>query len=285
MIEANNVTPAGTRIRPAIWIGLVAVAFYIFLAAVVGNLLGGLAAEGDDTGEFVLSHYVPLVIGIGAGLFFVRWAGWHGIWKEQPTPTMRPRRYWLIAIPVLTAALPLSGLTNVGWADVAVSTVVIIGVGTLLVGLGEELYIRGILLVSVRERHGELAALLITSITFGLAHIVGDLFSGAPSGFVLVQVSALSMSGVAYYWVRRVAGRLWAAVLVHALSDWVLYLAAGAPSQGHSLRGEALTTSESVGATAQILLLVFCAVSIISVVLEDRRNRRKSQTAAAAAKS
>ncbi|CAA9254123.1 MAG: hypothetical protein AVDCRST_MAG83-2340 [uncultured Arthrobacter sp.] len=277
MIDSSSSTGTTARVRPAIWIGLVALAFYIFLAAVVGNLLGGLAPEGDDTAEFVYSHYIPLVIGIGAGLFFIRWAGWQGIWTEQPTPTMRPRRYWLIAIPVLAAILPLSGFSNVAWADVAITTVLIIGVGTLLVGLGEELYVRGILLVGVRERHGELATLLITSISFGLAHIVGDLFTGAPLAFILFQVSAIIMAGIAYYWIRRVTGRLWVAILVHALTDGVLYLAAGAPSGGHSLHSEALTTNESVSATAQILLLVFSAVSVISVILEDRRNRQNRQ--------
>lgn len=91
------------------------------------------------------------------------------------------------------------------------------------------------------------------------------------------------MSGIAYYWIRRVTGRLWVGVLVHAVSDWVLYLAAGAPSGGHSLRSDALTTTESITATAQILLLVFCAVSIISVILEDRRNRRSRQDSAVTA--
>jgi len=271
------------RIRRSIWVGLIAVAVYVFLAAVVGNVFGGLAAPGDDIAEFVLSHYIALPIGIVLALLFVRWAGWPGVWSETPSPKLQPRRLWLIAIPVLTVVISCSNLAGIDWSAWSARTVLLIVIGTLMVGLGEELYLRGVLLSAARARHGELVTLLVTSVAFGAAHIVGSLWSGLSPAFILFQVSALTLSGAAYYWVRRVSGRLWVAVLVHAFADCVLYLASGAARQSDALAHDTSGSSDVIVGWVQILLTVLTLISVVSVVLEDRRNRNARRAAATAA--
>ncbi|WIB32470.1 CPBP family intramembrane glutamic endopeptidase [Curtobacterium sp. MCSS17_005] len=271
------------RFRRSIWVALVAVAVYVFLAAVVGNLFGGLAEPGDNIAEFVLSHYIALPIGIALAVLFVRWAGWPGVWSETPTPKLHPRRLWLIAIPVLTVVIACSNLAGIDWSAWSVPTVLLIVIGTLMVGLGEELYLRGVLLSAVRARHSELATLLVTSVVFGVAHVVGSLWSGLSPAFILFQVSALSLAGATYYWVRRVTGRLWVAVLVHAFSDCVLYLGSGAARQSDALAHDASGSSDVIVGWVQILLIVLTLLSVLSVVLEDRRNRNARRAAATAA--
>ena len=271
-------TPASPRVRPRIWIGLVAVVIYIAFAAILGNALGALAPADDTTAEFALSHLIPLPIAIALALGFVGWAGWSSrVWRETPTVRLTPRRWWLLSIPILAALVPLGQSLAIPWADRAVSFLLIIAVGTLLVGLGEELVVRGILLVSVRERHGEVVTMLVTAGVFALAHVYSSIWHGLEPAAIAFQVSVLAMTGITYYWIRRVTGRLWAVVLVHAFTDFVLYVGSEAGNPA-----EALSTASAAGnpvtVTAQILLVAATVASIVSVIREDLRTRRAATT-------
>lgn len=261
------------RVRPRIWIGLVAVLIYIGFAAGLGNVVGGLAGD-DATAEFALSHLIPLPIAIAAALAFVRWAGWRQpVWRETPTVRLTPRRWWLVSIPVLAVLVPLGQAVTIPWGDRAISFILIVAIGTLLVGLGEELVFRGILLVTVRERHGELVTLLVTAVVFALAHVFGSVWYGLPPAAIAFQVAVLAMIGVGYCWVRRVTGRLWVAVLLHAFTDFVLYVGseAGNPAAAMATTSDA---TNPVSVTAQILLAIAITASVISVIREDIRTRR-----------
>ena len=278
---AARPTLEAPRLRPRIWIGLLSVVVYIVFAAVLGNVLGGLAPTDDSTAEFALSHLIPLPFAIGLALVFVRWAGWwERVWHEAPTVRLTPRRWWLVSIPVLAVLVPLGQALTIPWGDRAVSFLLIVALGTLLVGLGEELVVRGILLVSVRERHGELVTMLITAGVFALAHVYSSIWHGLAPAAIAFQVSVLALSGITYYWVRRVTGRLWAVVLVHAFTDFVLYVGSEAGNPA-----DALTSSSDAGnpvtVTAQLLLIVAAVVSIVSVIREDLRNRRGAAAPAA----
>ncbi|MEV4737587.1 MULTISPECIES: CPBP family intramembrane glutamic endopeptidase [unclassified Microbacterium] len=263
--------------RPrSIWLALAAVVVYILLAAGLGNLLSGLVGDDQELAQFSLGHFIPLAVAIVGLLLFLRWTGWGAdVWRESPTPTLAPRRWWLISIPVLVVLLPLGQLGDVPWASRSIRYVLVIAAGTLMVGFGEELVIRGVLLTAIRARHGELAALLGTSVVFALAHIPGSIIGGASLGTIAFQASFLAASGAAYYWVRRVTGRLWVAMLAHALTDWVLYLASGAGTPSESVPNAHSAEDPNPFAVAfQILLLIATTVSILSVIREDRRTKR-----------
>ncbi|MCM3779711.1 CPBP family intramembrane glutamic endopeptidase [Microbacterium hydrocarbonoxydans] len=269
-------TSATRRVAPRVWMGIVALIGYVLFAAALGNVLGGLAGEGDDLGEFALSHLVPLPVAIAVAVVFIRWAGWSGpVWRETPTFRLTPHRRWLLAIPVCALLIPLGEAFTVPWADRAVSFVLVVALGTLMVGLGEELVCRGILLVSLRERHGELVTLLGTAALFALAHVYSSIWHGLQPATVAFQVAALAMSGVTYYWIRRVTGRLWVGVLVHAFTDFVLYVGSEAGNSTEAM-GATVDTGNPVSVTAQVLLAALAAISIVSVIREDRRSRRRA---------
>lgn len=269
-------TSATRRVDAKVWIGILALVAYIVFAAGLGNLLGDLADEGDDLGEFALSHLIPLPIAIALALAFVNWAGWsRPVWRETPTFRLRPHRWWLIAIPVCALLVPLGEAFTVPWADRAVTFVLVVALGTLLVGLGEELVCRGILVVSLRERHGELVTMLGTAALFALAHVYSSLWHGLQPAVIAFQVAALALSGVTYYWVRRVTGRLWVGVLLHAFTDFVLYVGSGAGNSAEAM-DTTVDAGNPVSLTAQVLLAVLAAISVVSVVLEDRRTRRRA---------
>ena len=273
----SDLAPTVTTGRPrSIWRALAAVVVYVLLAAGLANLLSGLVGDDQELARFSLGHFIPLAIAIVGLLLFLRRTGWgEGVWRERPTPTLTPRRWWLISIPVLVVLLPISQLGDVPWAARPIGYVLVIAAGTLMVGFGEELLIRGVLLTAIRARHGELVTLLGTSAVFALAHIPRSIIAGVSLATIAFEVAFLAAAGASYYWVRRVTGRLWVAMLVHAFTDWALYLASGAGTPAASLP-QALSSEnpDPFQATFQTLLLIATTVSIISVVREDRRNKR-----------
>lgn len=262
--------------RPrSIWMALAAVVIYVLLAAGLGNLLSGLVGDDQVEAQFALGHYIPLAIAIVLLLVFLRWAGWgREVWRERPTPTLRPRRWWLLAIPVLAIAQPLVELTEVPWAETTLGLIAIVAVGTLMVGFGEELVIRGILLTAVRARHGEFVTLLITTAVFALAHIPGSIIGGLPPAYIAFQVFGLATVGATYYWIRRVTGRLWVGMLVHAFTDFVLYLGAGSDAPTTSTSAEYTAPDSALLGTIGVLLWIALAVGVVSVIREDRRAKR-----------
>jgi membrane protease YdiL (CAAX protease family) len=254
------------------WVALGAVVIYIVLAAGLGNLLSGMVDDTQAGAQFALGHFIPLGIGIAFLLMFLRWTGWgRDVWRERPTPTLTPRRWWLVSIPVLAVLIPITQLGDIPWASRSAGFIVIIALGTLMVGFGEELVIRGILLTAVRAHHRELVVLLVTAAVFALAHIPGSLIAGAPPGVIAIQVAALAAVGATYYWIRRVTGLLLVGMLIHAFTDWVLYLGSEAGTPTVSVPHEHATSGSPLVAVPEILLWLVLAFAVVSVIREDRR--------------
>ncbi|WP_127792583.1 CPBP family intramembrane glutamic endopeptidase [Agromyces sp. LHK192] len=267
-------TRATDRVPRVFWVGLVAIVVYVLVAAGLGNLMDLIVPTDSVELEFALSHLVPLPIAIAAGLWFARWSGWsHDIWVQEPTLARPPRRWWMLAIPALLLVSPVVGLVQTPWADRSASLVLVVAVGCLLVGLGEEFFYRGILRVSLRARHGELVTLLATSLLFGLSHSLGSLLNGAPVGMILFQVAVTSMDGALYYAVFRVTGRLWVPIVLHALTDFSLYVQSGG---GAAAGGHADIDVDPSVVPVQVVLVALSIAVVVSAALEDRRRRRAS---------
>ncbi|ONI62850.1 hypothetical protein CSIV_15500 [Microbacterium sp. CSI-V] len=157
------------------------------------------------------------------------------------------------------------------WAERPVGFIALIALGALLVGVGKELAIRGILLTALRGRHGKTVTLLGAAAVFGLIHIPGSFINRAPVAFIVIQVLGIALAGVTYYWIRRVTGRLWVGMLVHAFTDFVLYLGAAEVSTASVPNDHAGAIYESILAPVQIVLWILLTASIVSVIREDRR--------------
>ncbi|SFR83883.1 hypothetical protein SAMN05428970_2884 [Agromyces sp. CF514] len=269
---------AGDRVPRNFWVGLAAAAVYVLLAAGLGNLMDVLVPTASPEVEFALSHLVPLPIGIALGLWFARWSGWWSdVWAQTPVTAEPPRRRWMLAIPVLLLVGPVLGLFDVPWSERSVGIVLLLALGCLLVGLGEELFYRGILRVSLRAHHGELVTLLVTSVLFGLSHTVGSMFHGVPAGSIAFQVAVTSFDGALYYAAFRATGRLWVPVLIHALTDCTLYLQS---DEWGAATGHAVPDPGPVAIGAQFVLWGLMVAVVVSFVLEDARARRRRRGAA-----
>ncbi|NII42439.1 hypothetical protein E9228_003108 [Curtobacterium flaccumfaciens] len=99
------------------------------------------------------------------------------------------------------------------WSEVSAGIIVVVLIGALGVGVGEELYFRGVLVTALRAHHSEFVVLIVSSVVFGLAHVVGFVIAGLPIGLILFQVTFLSMDGALFYAARRATGKLWVPML------------------------------------------------------------------------
>jgi membrane protease YdiL (CAAX protease family) len=256
-------------------VGIAAAVLYVLIAAGVGTLLDPLAG-GDETLDFVIGTWLPVGVLIVIGLLFARRAGWLQEAWTAPSPFTERRRRWLLAIPVVLVVQTVLLLLAVPWAERALPMVLVYLVGCLLIGFGEELYFRGLFRVAVRGHHGELTALLITSIAFGLAHTAGYLINGVPLPATALAVAFLAMDGAIFYGALRATGTLWVPILLHGLGDFARFLQQGGDDQS--------TTpgfgGDVVAALVEYVLIGLSIALVVSVARSDRRERKARRAAA-----
>lgn len=82
---------------------------------------------------------------------------------------------------------------------------------SLMAGIGEELLFRGVVQSGLESLVGPLAALLLASLLFGLAHAVTKAY------FVMATLIGLYLG-----WLFLATGNLLVPVLVHFLYDWIV---------------------------------------------------------------
>ncbi len=93
----------------------------------------------------------------------------------------------------------------------------------VLVGFLEEVIFRGLLFQSLRPE-GESKAIVISSLTFGVGHII-NLLLGAPLFETLLQLIYASAIGFCFTAVFLRSGSLWPCILVHAVTNATSILA------------------------------------------------------------
>lgn len=269
------------RVPRRLWVGLIAIVVYVALAGGLANLLDEWLQPADAAAEYALTHLPVLVPLIIAGVVFVRWAGWQpAVWRTPAAFETRPRRLWLLVIPALMLVNSVSLLVVAPYAGWTVPTIALVALVTGLVGLGEELYFRGILRASIIAHHGETVALLITVLAFGLAHSVASLSKGLPLGFVAFQIAVTGLGGVAYYAAFRATGRLWVPIALHALEDFSLQVSGG----GLGAASNSDTNVTPLNTTIQAVLWGLALFVLISCIRQDvaaRRSRRAEGEATA----
>ena len=142
-------------------------------------------------------------------------------------------------------------------------------IGSFLNGIGKELYFRGFLQVALRGHHGELAALLITSIAFGLGPTVGYFFKGVPLRATALSVAFHAMNGAPSYGTFRATGTLRVPILLHGLGDFARFMQLGgdAHEQAQSFGGDAAK------ATVEFVLIGLSIALVISLARSDRSKR------------
>jgi membrane protease YdiL (CAAX protease family) len=229
----------------------VAIAIYLGYNAII---FATWAAVGADYRDLVSENVVlprvvlPMVLGalfLGAA---VSWLGW---WRPV---LFEPAR--AIAGFVGSAALAIP------WSAFAPQHLLLLVLGTLLVGFNEETLTRGVLLTGLRgSTASEIRSCIGSVLLFGAMHLPNALFGmplvGAPIQFLLASVM-----GCALYVLRRCSGSLLLPMLAHAAWDFA------------SLCSQTTQARSEITPFFQVATYLVAIIGVIAVLRRERGSTR-----------
>ncbi len=252
--------------RPAL--GIAAYLAYL-VAIVVVNLIGGVDYDeiGASAHNILFGIVVPVAVGAALMIAIATRLGW---WREIMAERPAEGR-WLLIVPVAFALGILISLFDVPFGDWAAGTLLLLALGTLMVGFAEELTTRGVLLVAMRARYREIWVWLITTALFGLMHGL-NVISGQAVDLTLQQIGYTFVIGSILYACRRATGLLIVPMIIHAVFDFSLIAGQG-PGAG--------TTQEAAEANAGLAIGLWVAAALTIVFLVKVARRREPEPAAA----
>ncbi|GAB89224.1 CPBP family intramembrane glutamic endopeptidase [Gordonia rhizosphera] len=195
------------------------VVFLIYLALFYGVwIVTGVDYEtiGDSAGHLLKWYVAPTWVG---GLFLIIAVSWLGWWRPVLFEKERAQPRWILLAPafavvtlvVLALTADFSGSTGAMFAALFL--------GSIGVGVAEEVSTRGVLITGFRARLTEPWVWFYSCLLFGLLHLPNWVFGAGPGavGQVLMAFGA----GSTFYLLRRVSGTLIWAMVLHAAWDFV----------------------------------------------------------------
>ena len=211
------------RVQPRPIVGIVIFVVYAAIFS-VGFLASGVDydAVGDTTSNVMKAIVVPVGVGALALLLITYFLGW---WRPVFRDEDRAPR-WTLLIPAFMAVAILAGLVTADWGRRDSSFIVWLMVGTLFVGIAEEVLTRGLLLTAFRGGMGEVGVWFWTSLLFGLLHALNILF-GQSVGATIQQIVFAFVIGSVLYACRRATGLLVVPIVLHGLWDFTTFLSSG----------------------------------------------------------
>ena len=216
------------RVAPRVWIGLAIYLGYCAVIVIVTKLGGVPFPEIGKSAETTLKGAV-LPLGVAAVLLIITTTalGW---WRPALFERQRSHHRWPIIAPLVMAIASILNLINTDWSKfdaTFLGSLLALGV---LVGFCEELMARGLLLTALRSGLKEFWVWFLTSVLFGVMHMLNVLF-GAPVQGTISQVGLAFASGTAFYIARRVTGSLVWAMVLHGLWDTSVFAVGFAPKE------------------------------------------------------
>ena len=251
--------------RPLITVGLAT--GYLAIVAITWIAVGtDYDTVGDSATNIVKGIVLPVALASAFTAAVTSYLGWWGpaIREDLGAPG------WLWAVPVLMFLPGLgSVLGGVGPADRSASYLLALGVGTLLVGFGEEMLTRGTGLVGLRGGFREPMAWFFSCLLFGLVHAL-NLFFGQSVISTVQQIVIAFVAGSVLYLTRRLAGTLVLCMLLHAWIDFTTFAFNDAAADAESPFG--------VLGFAQWLAFVLAVIGVV-IVLRGNSQRDDTPTA------
>lgn len=200
-------------VRSSVGLALLAALVTVGGSALLGVLTPSLPGYSTTGLSQSLLLVVVLTVLLVALVVALRWKQFAGF--TRPSDWRHPRLYWLPA--VLLVVPLLGGVRWPGWAALGVLVV-----GYACTGVFEEGLYRGVILGLLRTL-GTWPAVLLSSLLFGLAHLVNLGLRGM-SVLVALQVLGAASQGVGLAALRLRTNTIWPLVAFHALNDLGLQL-------------------------------------------------------------
>lgn len=252
------------RIQPRASIAVLVVVIY---AAIVTSLWLVLGVDYTTISESTENVVRALVVPIGVGAVFLAvtttYLGW---WDPVLREKHRiPRWIWVLVPSMILASLGV--LLPAEFGNVTGTFIATVALGTLLVGFSEETLTRGVAVVALRARFGEIGVWFFSSLLFSCIHLLNLLF-GQDVQTTLTQFLFTFGFGSVLYLVRRVSGTLILCMALHALWDFSLFVPEAAGSDGGSFWG--------LLSAFQVITPI---IGLVALVLVLRRDVKKNANA------
>jgi membrane protease YdiL (CAAX protease family) len=215
--SAPFVTPP--RVTPKVRWGLIA--YFAYLLVFFGSwIAAGIDYEhiADDEGTLLRWYVLPLAAGAVAITVVITVYGW---WKPVLFERTRLRRWPAILPGVLLAAFAVIAVATAANPQITPLMWVLLVTGSLLVGFNEEIVTRGVLVVALRSRFGEIGVWLLSATLFALIHLPNAFF-GIGAEAVVQVFFAFGFGSVAYL-LRRGSGAIFWTMGLHALWDFASF--------------------------------------------------------------
>lgn len=203
------------RVRPRVWLGLVAFVAYlaVFYAIwIVNGIDYARVGESEDT--LLRWYVVPLAGGLVVLLITISLFGW---WRPALRETRRLPKSAAV-VPAIMAAVAILNLVFGEFSRVTMTMWILLVIGSVLVGFNEEMVARGQLFVALRSRFGEVGVWFLSTALFSLLHLPNYFFGIGALAFL--QVVIQFGLGSVYYLAFRSTGSLVPAMLLHGLWDF-----------------------------------------------------------------
>ena len=251
------------RVKPSPLITVGLAIGYMTIVAITWIVVGlDYNTVGGSTANVLKGIVVPVAL---ASVFMAGATSYLGWWKPAIHEEMRAPK-WLWAVPVLMLLPGLGSLLGgVGEANRTGSYLLALGVGTLLVGFGEEMLTRGTGLVGLRGGFGEPLSWFFSCLLFGLVHAL-NMFFGQSLASTAQQIAIAFVAGSVLYITRRVSGTLIVCMLLHAWIDFTTFAFSDAATKAASPFG--------ILGFAQWIAFI---LAIVGVVIVLRRGSSQSQ--------
>lgn len=192
--------------KSQIWFGILSIALYV---------VGSSIADGISK-SIGIPKLLTFAFHLAMSAFALLWLKKHGLLATYGIckPWAEAKRFLYYVPLVLLASCNL--WLGVSFTQPLVSTLLFVG-SMLCVGFLEELIFRGFLFVSMAQ-NGRRAAIIVSSVTFGIGHIV-NLFngSGAELPSTLLQILGAVAFGFLFVLIFDRGGSLLPCILTHSI--------------------------------------------------------------------
>lgn len=213
------------KVAPRPLIGVAVLAAYLVVFYGIWALTGvDYPHIGDSAGTILKWYVAPLA---GGAVVLVVAASRLGWWRPALAEVSHARPRWLLAGPIAMALIGLASMASKSYATTTASMVLLLVLGSLLVGFCEEMATRGLLIVGLRGRYREAAVWAVSTALFAFMHLPNWVFGAGPAA--VLQVVLAFMGGTMFYVTRRVTGALVVAMLLHAFWDFSSFVGTDAP--------------------------------------------------------
>ena len=190
----------------------------------------GMGTLQNNFGLDSLWHMLGLIVISAAILLFVKKNGLMEVYGLAGWAKNSRAMLWFIPLWLLSCMNLLSGFQP----DYPVPGLFYAAVSMALVGFAEELIFRGFLFKAMLKDGNVKAAVIVSSVTYGMGHII-NLFTGHELIATLIQVVFAVSMGFVFTLVFYKSGSLLPGILAHSFIDVTSVLASDEGSQSVNL--------------------------------------------------